>query len=152
MCPLCITTAALVAAGGTSGAGVLGFGAVKFRSWRRLRNRSVSPRRAVNFPKQPPVEEAAEPMSGWESIGEPKLVATRDGYEQHLSELGKWCRENGRPDLATVFDDAQILERYENGQPCRPQLPEARMATPAELTLPLLTRSLNPVTSSRLST
>jgi hypothetical protein len=115
MCPLCFTTAALVAAGSTSGAGVLGFGAVKFRSWRRRRNRTPSPRRVGNFPRQPPVEEAAEPMSGLESMAEPRLVATPDGYEQHLSELGKWCRENGRADLATVFDDAQILERYEHG-------------------------------------
>lgn len=115
MCPLCITTAALVAAGSTSGAGVLGFGAVKFRSWRRLRNRSVSPRRASSFLKQPTVDDAAGPPSRRESMAEPKLAATRDGYEQHLSELGKWCRENGRADLATVFEDAQILERYENG-------------------------------------
>lgn len=37
MCPLCMTTAALVAAGTTSGAGVLGFVAVKFRALRRRR-------------------------------------------------------------------------------------------------------------------
>lgn len=115
MCPLCITAAALVAAGSTSGAGVLGFGAVKFRSWRRQRNRTLSPRRSGSFPKRPPFEEAAEPMSERESLAEPKLAGTRDGYEQHLSELGKWCRENGRDDLATVFDDAQILERFEHG-------------------------------------
>jgi hypothetical protein len=38
MCPLCMTTAALVAAGTTSGAGVLGFVVVvKFRALRRQR-------------------------------------------------------------------------------------------------------------------
>lgn len=115
MCPVCMTTAALVAAGSTSGAGVLGFVTVKFRRLRRLRNRTVSPPRASRFLKQPVVEEAAEPMSRGESMAEPKLVATPDGYVQLLSELEKWCRENGRADLATVFDDAQILERYEHG-------------------------------------
>jgi len=110
-----MTTAALVAAGSTSGASALGFVAVKFRWSRRLRNRTVSPPRASRFLKQPVVEEAAEPMSRTKSMAEPKLAATRDGYVQLLSELGKWCRENGRADLATVFDDAQILERYEHG-------------------------------------
>jgi len=38
MCPVCMTTAALVAAGTTSGAGVLGFVVVKFRARRRRRN------------------------------------------------------------------------------------------------------------------
>ena len=42
MCPVCMTTAAMVAAGSTSGAGVLGFLAFKFRLFRRLRNRTVS--------------------------------------------------------------------------------------------------------------
>ena len=37
MCPLCMTNAALVVAGATSGAGVLGFVAVKVRSLRRHR-------------------------------------------------------------------------------------------------------------------
>ena len=37
MCPLCITNAALVVAGATSGAGVLGFVAVKVRALRRHR-------------------------------------------------------------------------------------------------------------------
>jgi len=115
MCPLCISTAALVAAGSTSGAGVIGFGAVKFRSWRRLRNRSVSPRRASSFLTQPPVEEVATSFGSAVDSHLLMGAATRDGYEQHLSELGKWCRENGRADLATVFEDAQILERYENG-------------------------------------
>ncbi len=40
MCPACITTAALVAAGSASGAGVLGFVAVKLR-WLRLRCKST---------------------------------------------------------------------------------------------------------------
>ena len=42
MCPACMTTAAVIVAGSASGAGVLGFMAVKFRWFRRLRNRTVS--------------------------------------------------------------------------------------------------------------
>jgi hypothetical protein len=42
MCPVCMTTAALVAAGTTSGTGVLGLVAIKFRWFQRLRNRTVS--------------------------------------------------------------------------------------------------------------
>ena len=38
MCPICLTTATVVAASTTSGAGVLGFVAVKFRAWRWLRS------------------------------------------------------------------------------------------------------------------
>jgi hypothetical protein len=41
MCPVCMTTTALVAAGTTSGAGVLGFVAVKFRWLQRLRHHTV---------------------------------------------------------------------------------------------------------------
>ena len=122
MCPVCITTAALVAAGSTSGAGAFGLAAVKFRWWRRLRNRTVSRPRATRLLKPRAIEEAAEPAaapepgSRRESIAEPRLVTTHDRYEERLlAELGKWCRENGRADLATVFDDAQILERYEHG-------------------------------------
>jgi len=37
MCPLCMTNAALVVAGATSGAGVLGVVAVKVRALRRYR-------------------------------------------------------------------------------------------------------------------
>lgn len=37
MCPLCLTTATVVAASTTSGVGVLGLVAVKFRTWRRQR-------------------------------------------------------------------------------------------------------------------
>lgn len=37
MCPLCVTNAALVVAGATSSAGVLGLVAVKVRSLRRRR-------------------------------------------------------------------------------------------------------------------
>ena len=37
MCPLCMTNAALVVAGATSGAGMLGFVAVKVRALRRHR-------------------------------------------------------------------------------------------------------------------
>ena len=37
MCPMCMTNLALVAAGATSGAGVLGFVAVKVRALRRHR-------------------------------------------------------------------------------------------------------------------
>ena len=41
MCPVCMTTTALVAAGTTSGAGVLGFVAVRFRWLQRRRHRTV---------------------------------------------------------------------------------------------------------------
>jgi hypothetical protein len=37
MCPICLTTATVVAASTTSGAGVLGLVAVKVRAWRWLR-------------------------------------------------------------------------------------------------------------------
>ena len=37
MCPLCVTNAALVVAGAASGAGVVGFVAVKVRALRRHR-------------------------------------------------------------------------------------------------------------------
>ena len=37
MCPLCMTNVALVVAGATSGAGVLGYAAVKVRTLRRHR-------------------------------------------------------------------------------------------------------------------
>lgn len=37
MCPLCLTTVTVVAASTTSGVGVLGLVAVKFRAWRRQR-------------------------------------------------------------------------------------------------------------------
>jgi hypothetical protein len=37
MCPMCMTNAALVVAGAASGAGVLGFVAVKIRTLRRHR-------------------------------------------------------------------------------------------------------------------
>jgi hypothetical protein len=36
MCPMCITTAAIVAAGTASGAGVLGFVAARIVPWRRV--------------------------------------------------------------------------------------------------------------------
>jgi hypothetical protein len=39
MCPICMTNAALVVAGATSSAGVLGFVAVKVRALRRHRSR-----------------------------------------------------------------------------------------------------------------
>jgi hypothetical protein len=42
MCPACLTTAAVVAAGATSGFGVLGFAAVKFRWLPRLRRKATS--------------------------------------------------------------------------------------------------------------
>ncbi len=41
MCPLCLTTATIVAASATSGVGVLGFAAVKFRAWRRRRRETL---------------------------------------------------------------------------------------------------------------
>ena len=40
MCPLCMTNAALVVAGATSGAGVLGFVVVKVRALRRHRHKA----------------------------------------------------------------------------------------------------------------
>lgn len=39
MCPFCLTTATVIAAGTTSGAGVLGVLAVRLRAWRWLRRR-----------------------------------------------------------------------------------------------------------------
>lgn len=42
MCPACITTAAMIAASSASGVGVLGLLVIKFRSWRRRRQRTVS--------------------------------------------------------------------------------------------------------------
>ena len=43
MCPICLTTATVVAASTTSGAGVLGLIALRFRAWRRqLSTRSKS--------------------------------------------------------------------------------------------------------------
>jgi len=49
MCPICMTNAVLVAAGATSGAGVLGFVAVKVRALRRYRR---EPRSAIGFKKE----------------------------------------------------------------------------------------------------
>jgi hypothetical protein len=43
MCPLCMTNAALVVAGATSGAGVLGLVAVKVRAMRRHRREARTP-------------------------------------------------------------------------------------------------------------
>jgi hypothetical protein len=37
MCPLCLTTATVIAASTTSGVGVLGLVALKLRAWRRQR-------------------------------------------------------------------------------------------------------------------
>jgi len=39
MCPICLTTATVVAATTTSGAGVLGLIALRFRAWRRQLSR-----------------------------------------------------------------------------------------------------------------
>ena len=49
MCPLCMTNVALAVAGATSGAGVLGFVAVKIRGLRRDRR---EPRTAQPDPKK----------------------------------------------------------------------------------------------------
>ena len=49
MCPLCMTNAALVVAGATSGAGVLGYVAVKVRALRRHRR---DPRTAQPYAKK----------------------------------------------------------------------------------------------------
>jgi hypothetical protein len=40
MCPICLTTATVVAASTTSGAGVLGFVAVRLRAFLRKRRRA----------------------------------------------------------------------------------------------------------------
>ena len=40
MCPICLTTATVVAASTTSGVGMLGFIAVRFRAWRRKLEKS----------------------------------------------------------------------------------------------------------------
>jgi hypothetical protein len=42
MCPMCMTTAAVIAASSASGAGVLGLIAIKFRALRRFRRESAS--------------------------------------------------------------------------------------------------------------
>ena len=52
MCPLCMTNAALVVAGATSGAGVLGFVAVKVRALRRNLREPRTARRDSNKNKQ----------------------------------------------------------------------------------------------------
>lgn len=43
MCPICMTTAAVVVASTTSGAGVLGFVVVRFRAIRRQRRQTSTP-------------------------------------------------------------------------------------------------------------
>ena len=43
MCPICLTTATVVAASTSTGAGVLGLVAVKFRAWRWLRSAGKRP-------------------------------------------------------------------------------------------------------------
>ena len=52
MCPLCMTNAALVVAGATSGAGVLGFVAVKVRALRRHRREPRIPAPETKKTKQ----------------------------------------------------------------------------------------------------
>ncbi len=52
MCPLCMTNAALVVAGATSGAGVLGLVAVKVRALRRYRRDPRTVQRDSNKSKQ----------------------------------------------------------------------------------------------------
>jgi uncharacterized protein (DUF2062 family) len=52
MCPLCMTNAALVVAGATSGAGVLGLVAVKVRALRRRRRELRTAERDSNKSKQ----------------------------------------------------------------------------------------------------
>lgn len=52
MCPVCMTTAALVAAGTTSGAGVLGFVVVKFRTRRRRSEPRPSEPKSINREEQ----------------------------------------------------------------------------------------------------
>jgi uncharacterized protein (DUF2062 family) len=52
MCPLCMTNAALVVAGATSGAGMLGFVAVKVRAFRRHRREQRTPEPETKKTKQ----------------------------------------------------------------------------------------------------
>jgi len=52
MCPLCMANAALVVAGATSGAGVLGLVAVKVRALRRHRREPRTAQRDSNKSKQ----------------------------------------------------------------------------------------------------
>ena len=52
MCPVCMTNAALVIAGATSGAGVLGFVAVKVRALRRHRREPLTARPESKKTKQ----------------------------------------------------------------------------------------------------
>ena len=52
MCPLCMTNAALVIAGATSGAGVLGFVALKVRALRRHRREPRTAQLNSNKSKQ----------------------------------------------------------------------------------------------------
>jgi hypothetical protein len=47
MCPACITTAAMIAASSASGVGVLGLLVIKYRSWRRRRQRTGSSDRST---------------------------------------------------------------------------------------------------------
>jgi hypothetical protein len=54
MCPVCMTTTALVAAGTTSGAGVLASLAVKSRWLQRLRRHTVCETRVSPSSNQPP--------------------------------------------------------------------------------------------------
>ena len=42
MCPMCMTTAAVIAASSTAGAGALGFAAVKLQRWRRKRRERIT--------------------------------------------------------------------------------------------------------------
>ena len=52
MCPLCMTNAALVVAGATSGAGVLGFVTVKVRALRRHRRKNNQEQGEKREPEQ----------------------------------------------------------------------------------------------------
>ena len=60
MCPLCMTNAALVVAGATSGAGVLGFVAVKIRALRRHRREPRTAQRRVNNDREQGANREAE--------------------------------------------------------------------------------------------
>lgn len=52
MCPLCVTNVALVVAGATSGAGVVGYVAVKIRALRRHRREPRTPQLVSKKNKQ----------------------------------------------------------------------------------------------------
>jgi len=60
MCPICMTNAVVVVAGATSGAGVLGFVAVKVRALRQHRREPRTAQRRVNNEREQGANREAE--------------------------------------------------------------------------------------------